>query len=359
LKLIDFGRLQDGRPYLVTEFLVGRTLEKTISQGPLHPTWTLLILRQICDAMAEAHEQQIIHRDLKPGNIFLERVGDDEIVKVLDFGIAKLAGASTHITAVGSVCGTPCYMSPEQAAGDELDPRSDLYSLGVIGYECLNGKPPFTAAQPAGLLFQHINDTPAALPDNVPQEIAALVMSLLEKDPGKRPQTAREVRARIDQILLKSTIDLEALRCTLETPALNGSSLLPSMLAGRAPSMPAEAPKGNTKPDLRSLRLEQIGALLLLVAVLIAGASWLFLRDGDPAETVAVAPLKTAPIAAAPQPEPELVELEEPQVLAAAVPAPVEEDAEEPPRKRRRAPKRSISAPPVIPTEKGFVDFTL
>ena len=138
LKLIDFGEADDERLFLVAEFLSGQPLDAVLRQGAIGVGRTLHVMAEAADSLAEAHGQGIVHRDLKPGNLFLERVGDQDVIKVLDFGIAKLA-TGTSYTVEGTVFGTPAYMSPELARGESVDSRSDLYSLGVIAYECLCG----------------------------------------------------------------------------------------------------------------------------------------------------------------------------------------------------------------------------
>lgn len=198
IKLHDFGRMPDGRLYLVMELLTGVPLDRLLSQGPLDERRTLRILRQVSEALVEAHQEKIIHRDLKPQNIFLEQVGGQEECKILDFGIAR-GPAQTLRTQQGTVIGTPAYMSPEQAQGQPLDERSDLYSLGVVTYQCLSGRLPFTADTPVGVLVKHVTEPPPPLssldpPVKVSEGLERLIMRLLSKDPAARPADAREVR---------------------------------------------------------------------------------------------------------------------------------------------------------------------
>ncbi|MBV9947515.1 MAG: serine/threonine protein kinase, partial [Myxococcales bacterium] len=154
VEITDFGRLPDGLPYLVMELLVGCTLSDVIkSEGPVPGERAVPLLLQIASALAAAHAVGIVHRDLKPDNVFL--VGDARDVRVVDFGAAKVVGAS-RVTRDGVVFGTPHYMSPEQASGQPVDHRADIYSLGVIMYEMFTGRVPFEADTFMGVLTQHM-----------------------------------------------------------------------------------------------------------------------------------------------------------------------------------------------------------
>jgi eukaryotic-like serine/threonine-protein kinase len=201
----DFGRLEDGSFYLVMEFVSGRGLSALIAEGPLAIERALRIALQIAAAVEAAHEAGIVHRDLKPDNVLLvEREDDPDAVKVLDFGIAKLelaeTGPPSQLTRMGSVFGTPEYMAPEQAAGSAVDHRADLYALGVILYEMLEGRPPFSG-DVMGVLTSQLTEQPAALHESVPSDVRELVSSLLEKEPDRRVQTARAAIDRISSIL--------------------------------------------------------------------------------------------------------------------------------------------------------------
>jgi hypothetical protein len=204
LKLIDYGRAENGRLYIVTEFLIGEPLDAVLKRGTLSPVATLSILRQVVDSLAEAHGLGIIHRDLKPANIFLEHVGDQKIAKVLDFGLAKdfrYKGLTTQMT----ICGTAEYIAPEVIKSAPADARSDYYSLGAIAYECLAGRPVVVAPNPTLRLAKAVFEEPDPLIKVAPQPItprlSAFVMRLLAKEPTDRPQSIGELRADIDRLL--------------------------------------------------------------------------------------------------------------------------------------------------------------
>ncbi len=205
IKVYDFGQVEDtGELYIAMEFLQGQSLDDLMTGGQaVAPERVDRILGQTCGSLQEAHEKGVVHRDLKPANIFLTtRAGEEDYVKVLDFGIAKKADSKDSkqeqkLTQQGTILGTPPYMSPEQFTGKELDLRSDIYSLGVITYEMLTGRLPFEADTPWQWMTQHMSgqpfpfeSTPAGA--NVPFKMKQAVLRALAKDPAQRPQTARD-----------------------------------------------------------------------------------------------------------------------------------------------------------------------
>ena len=203
----DFGRLKDGSFYLVLEFIDGQSLGDLIEEtGAMPVERACSIGLQIAAALSAAHTAGIVHRDLKPDNVMLPK-GDHEgdIVKVLDFGMAKMQQdtdtGETKLTQHGAVYGTPAYMAPEQAAGNEVDHRADLYALGLMLYEMLAGKSPFDADQVMALLIKQMTEKPPALPSTIPRTVAKLVMKLLEKKPEDRPQSAEAVRDQLSEFL--------------------------------------------------------------------------------------------------------------------------------------------------------------
>ncbi len=209
IRVFDYGVTEDAIWYYVMELLDGRELAEAVAQeGPLAQARAVHIAQQAARALAEAHTQGIVHRDVKPSNIFLtEAGGERDIVKVLDFGIAKFQeqaeGDSDLHTRTGAIIGTPAYMAPESAAGDGADGRSDIYSLGATLYFMLTGQPPFTHSTPLELVLAQLQETPAP-PSTVCDEpispaLEAVVMRCLEKNPADRFQTATELVAALQE----------------------------------------------------------------------------------------------------------------------------------------------------------------
>ncbi len=177
-------------PFLVMEFVDGPPLTRLLTAGPLEPTRVLGIVAQAADGLAAAHAVGLVHRDIKPGNLL---IGPGETVKITDFGIAYAAG-SAPLTRTGTIIGTPAYIAPERVAGASAGPASDLYSLGIVAWECLAGTMPYTGTSiEIALAHQRLPLPP--LPATVPRGVAALVAALTAKDPARRPASARQVAA--------------------------------------------------------------------------------------------------------------------------------------------------------------------
>jgi serine/threonine protein kinase len=206
VSITDFGELEDATPYFVMELLVGQTLAQLIrARGPVPTARAYPVLIQIAAALGAAHEAGVVHRDLKPENVFLtRRPGTDLLdgaddVKVVDFGAAKVLGAS-RVTKAGIVFGTPHYMSPEQASGQPVDHRADIYALGVIMYEMLTSRVPFEAETYMGVLTQHMFVQPRPIRDLRPEFVEApggledIALRALAKKPEDRYQTMNGVR---------------------------------------------------------------------------------------------------------------------------------------------------------------------
>ena len=203
IKVYDFGSTDDGTLYIAMEFVEGRSLDKLIEEGPLGPARVVAILKQVAGALDEAHGQGIVHRDLKPENVVLSaRLGNPDFVKVLDFGIAARRESADRqkeqkLTQQGMVLGTPPYMSPEQFTGQEIDRRSDVYSLGVMTYEMLTGRLPFRADTAWQWATEHMTAQPYPIEQtpngaSIPRAMRDVVLRSLAKRPEERPQTAGE-----------------------------------------------------------------------------------------------------------------------------------------------------------------------
>jgi serine/threonine-protein kinase len=221
VEVYDFGRTDDGAFFYAMEYLPGATLDALVhAHGPVPPGRAVHFLRQLCGALAEAHAKGLVHRDIKPGNIFVcERGGMKDVVKLLDFGIvyvaasegqppaARAAGepgaseASAHLTRAGQIMGTPAYMAPEQVRGELPDARSDIYSLGCVGYFLLTGKPIFEHDTLEALWSAHLSAPAPRLRDRVPdmpEDLEAVIARCLAKSPEERFQRVTEVAAALE-----------------------------------------------------------------------------------------------------------------------------------------------------------------
>ena len=211
ITLYNYGQTDEGYIYIAMEYIRGPDLSQIVEEsGPMPLDRVVRIVDQVCGAMQEAHDLEIVHRDLKPDNILISTRSDKDWAKVLDFGIAKQKGQSDEemqLTATGMVFGTPAYMSPEQFSGDELDFRSDLYSIGVMTFEMLTGKRPFAASTPIGYFKLHLEEPPPTMASinadvMVPPGVEAVIRRALEKDANHRqPNTqtfADELKAAVE-----------------------------------------------------------------------------------------------------------------------------------------------------------------
>lgn len=209
VRVFDFGQTADGTLFLAMELLEGETLTKRLNrEGCLDPILAIRVVQQVLRSLHEAHSKGIVHRDLKPDNIMLAGVDGhaEPVVKVLDFGIAKVFREDHQIdqleTQAGTVFGTPRYMSPEQAQGKTLDHRSDLYTVGTLLYQLLTGQPPFIDDDAVVVMAKHIRETPpsprAAVPERpIPRSLDKLAMRALGKEPDDRFDNAEEMEAKL------------------------------------------------------------------------------------------------------------------------------------------------------------------
>jgi serine/threonine-protein kinase len=210
VQIYDYGTTEEGTFYYVMELLDGFDLDTLVKDfGRVPPERAIHFLRQACDSLAEAHARGLIHRDIKPANIYVCQYGIEvDFVKVLDFGLVKTVGAldpaDGTLTAVGTIAGTPGYMSPEMALGREVGPSADIYSLACVGYWLLTGRPVFERDTPVELLIDHARTVPPSLsersPVSLPAGLEETLLSCLEKEPERRPASVAELAARLEAI---------------------------------------------------------------------------------------------------------------------------------------------------------------
>ncbi len=279
--------------FIVMEFVPGKSLADILKEErPLEPARAADIAAQVADALAAAHAAGIIHRDNKPGNIMVEPNGS---VKVLDFGIARAVDGGS-LTQTATVLGTSAYMSPEQALGQPVDARTDIYSLGCVLYEMLTGEPPFVADVAAAVMHQHVRVAPKpAIERNpaIPPDLNALVMQMLAKQPKDRPQTAAEVRDRLRQAIANpgggdalttlamaaalpaaATVPIEA--ALPPTPAHSSIRQTPTPPRPRETRQPTPPP-----PPPRKSRTGVWVLIALIAALLLGGGAALALGGGS------------------------------------------------------------------------------
>jgi serine/threonine protein kinase len=251
VSVTDFGQTTDGCVYIVMELLKGRTLrEILVKEAPLETARATSIILQASAAVAAAHEAGIIHRDLKPSNILVTRSADvPAVVKVLDFGIAKLAANTfgdddaTPLTLPGTPLGTPRYMSPEQHQGRDLTPAADVYSLGIILYEMLTGMAPFTGTSVVEIALKHTNDPPRPpreIVAGIPEDVERVVLHALEKQPEARPANAAEFRSELLETAERLGLEHQAITSAPDIRALRGAAL--------------QSPSGRLVVDIAKLR---------------------------------------------------------------------------------------------------------
>jgi len=292
VEITDFGRAPNGSVYFSMEYLAGEDLADTLASEHRLPWYRVRgIGVQLCQALAAAHEKGIIHRDLKPENCFrITRAGNPDFIKVLDFGIAKILSDAGEggkgLTQTGSIFGTPEYMSPEQAAGEKVDHRADIYSLGVILYELLTGRAPFSAESYMGVLAKHMFEAPIApraqAPDaDIPVDVEAIILKAMQKDRDLRFQDMHEFAAAIESVGTGAppvaVVDEELPRPTVET-VMNFAEATVTELH-RQPSAGVE-PRAEESDELevvqgRRKRLLVVAAAALVAATLLV-SMWFF-----------------------------------------------------------------------------------
>lgn len=311
--VFDFGQSESGEFYLAMELLEGESLGQRLTRvGRLPIPVAVDAARQALRSLSEAHAKGIIHRDLKPDNLFFARVvtsaagssqsdSHEEIVKVLDFGIAKMIHDSEGPmgvveTQAGTVFGTPRYMSPEQAQGKTLDARTDLYSLGVIVYQMLTGRPPFMDNDAVVVMARHIKSTPkrpneVAPEANIPKELEDVVMRALSKDPAERQASADVFAGELLAALEAQGATTSGVRAALTNAA--GIRVPDSM---RPPGITLPPPTSKAPRTIAGVPLVLIAVALSVIVLVAAAGVYLGLRSGNP---TARTPTAAPPIATA------------------------------------------------------------
>lgn len=326
VEIHDFGRAPDGRLYLAMELLEGETLDAIIARDKqLTFEQAADVLIQLGEALMEAHAIGYVHRDLRPRNVYLAmRRGKANFVKLLDFGLAKLVetDASAASTSLGMTFGDPRYMSPEQARGDRIDRRADIYQLGCVAYEMLTGAPPFTGNRVFDILTKQVTEAPVPLPTHrrdIPLWMEAAVTKMLAKDPENRfATTSRMVEALRRGLSTGEVMDDEVARTSEAVPPASVSRTLQKLgmaepaLDGPPPTAPAAAPAAPTAPAGRPHPAQT--------------------ARGIPAELPTPAPPVVAPVTPAP-----------------VAPAPAKADSVELLRKRTGTPRLGVPVAPPAP----------
>lgn len=327
VEITDFGRLESGQVYFVMEFLEGQSLAALLRLGGELPAARGLdIVHQLVHALKAAHDASIVHRDLKPDNIHIGRGdGERDLVKIVDFGLAKVIGSS-RLTRAGMVFGTPHYMSPEQAAGEVVDHRADIYALGIVMYEMFTGRVPFEADSYMGVLTKHMYMAPAA-PSSLSPEIKSLgaledvILRCLQKRPEARYENLGALLTELDERLPRPE------RAPRGAPT---ASLLDQL---ELPSSRGERP---ARSSSKAVPLLVVGVAFLLGLGLVG----LLRRGGDAPQPAPVAPSAVSAATLPPSPPPE-------------PPKPVPSAAIEEPSSRPPARKPAAAAPRVAPQAPG------
>ncbi len=268
-------------PYIVMEYVDGDTLRDIVrSKGPMPPRKAMEVIADVCAALDFSHRNGIVHRDMKPANIMISRSG---AVKVMDFGIARaIADSSSPVTQTAAVIGTAQYLSPEQAQGNPVDARSDVYSLGCVLYEILTGEPPFKGDSPVAVAYQHVREDPqlpSLVHDGVPRELDSIVLKAMSKNPANRYQSAGEMRSDLIRVLGGQRPSAPTVMSDEEKTTILGAVDTSASTAPRRHRAPE--PEESDEPSGSGNRWLKV-ALGLLVAAVVVGVVGAFLWSSGP-----------------------------------------------------------------------------
>ena len=278
--VFDWGE-EDNTYFIVMELVEGTSLAGLLrEQRTMSPARAASITAQVAAALAFAHRAGVVHRDVKPGNILIT---DDNIVKVTDFGIAQAISTEDHLTAAGSVMGTATYFSPEQAEGSLVDGRSDVYSLGVVLFELLAGRPPFVGDSPVAVAGMHVRDSapsPRQFNPGIPSDLEAVTMMALAKNPGQRYQTAEEMRS--DLLRFSEGRPVQAAQSRGGAFAGSDATQAVSVIAGeRTQAVPIQAGPRTDIVRRRKSNTPLVAVSTALAVLLVAVVGYFFLSSGS------------------------------------------------------------------------------
>jgi tRNA A-37 threonylcarbamoyl transferase component Bud32 len=317
-RVYDYGDPVPPHPaFLVMELVDGPSLAAVLTAGPIGTAQTMDVVAQVASGLQTAHAAALVHRDIKPGNLLLAADGQ---VKITDFGIAHVAG-SVPVTSTGIVMGTPAYIAPERVSGASATPASDLYSLGVVAYECLAGTAPFTG-KPLEVAVAHRDLPLPPFPHAVPAEVARLVGELTAKDPAARPASAEEVAARADRLREDLTEGAEGAAAWLYSVPGSGADI-PAPGPATAPARTLGAPARRARPR----RARRIAVAASAAAAVVALAVLALAVAPGPARGPARAAAPAAPAGRASRhvaatSSPSVTPSQSPSPAASAPPAP-------------------------------------
>ncbi len=364
ISIIDFGKTEDGMHYMVMEFVTGKPLDQIIYEmGVMNQLIVIRLAMQICLALDEAHANGIVHRDMKPENVMIERRRTHPMfVKVVDFGIAKILdpetgnAKGTKLTRDGFVCGTPEYVSPEQAQAKELDGRSDLYSLGVVMFQMLTGDIPFNGNAPIDIAIKHLMEKPKPPSEKgitIDNELDQLILKLMAKEPDDRPETARDVYDSLERILgrISSTKKVERAQTAMSAKPVTSTAIVEAIPVYDTPAdsgnevtndSPTQITKGTPIPQqssATSISMDSLASITKsrrplmiasIAAVLLIGITLALYPRGEPDDqqvhTASAAEIYTKqedvdPVAIAPK-TPDIIEYDAGATMDTSVAAP-------------------------------------